>query len=184
MKSLSSRCLACLLPLAAVLSSAAVADAQVVQVTEQHKVFEAEVGTWDAQVTMFIPGVAEPMTSKGGEINESFAGGLWLISRFDMEFGGQEFKGRGQFGYDPVKKKYVGTWIDNMTSHLATLEGDYDASTKTMTMMMHSTGPDGEPMVAKTISKMNEDGTRTYTMFQKEDGDEWIKMMEVIYTKR
>ena len=163
MKSFSSRCLACLLPLAAVLSSTAVAEAQVAQVSSQHKVLEAEVGTWDAQVSMFIPGVAEPMTSKGVEVNESFGDGLWLISRFEMEIGGQEFIGRGQFGYDPVKKKYVGTWIDIMTPHLATLEGDYDASTKTMTMMMHSTGPDGQPMVAKSVSKMNEDGTRTYT---------------------
>ena len=51
------------------------------------------------------------------------AGGLWLISTFEGEFGGAKFEGRGQFGYDASKGKYVGTWIDSMSPNMSLLEG-------------------------------------------------------------
>ena len=76
---------------------------------------------------------AEPSVSKGTEVNEVLPGGLWLLSKFEGDFGGMKFSGRGQFGYDPVKKKYVGTWIDSTSTVLSVLEGEYDAKTKTMT---------------------------------------------------
>ena len=51
-------------------------------------------------------------------------GGLWVLSKFEGDFGGMKFEGRGQFGYDPIKKKYVGTWIDSMSPTLSVLEGN------------------------------------------------------------
>ena len=44
-----------------------------------------------------------------------------------------EFKGHGMEGYDNAKKKFVGTWIDNMGTGIMMSEGDYDPSSKTFT---------------------------------------------------
>jgi hypothetical protein len=34
----------------------------------------------------------------------------------------------GSTGFDPMKGKYVGTWIDSMSPTMMVLEGDFDAS--------------------------------------------------------
>jgi hypothetical protein len=41
------------------------------------------------------------------------------------------FKGMGIEDYDNVKKKFVGTWVDNMGTGIMMSEGDYDVATKT-----------------------------------------------------
>ena len=92
--------------------------------TDEHRILAQEEGTWDATIKSFAAGPdAEPMISKGTEVNTVMTGGLWVLSKFDGDFGGMKFEGRGQFGYDPVKKKYVGTWIDSLSPNLSVLEG-------------------------------------------------------------
>ena len=86
-----------------------------------------------------------PIESKGTEKNELLQGGMWLVSRFEGEMVGMPFTGVGTFGYDPIEKKYVGTWVDSMTPHLMIMKGDYDAATKTMT----STGEGRDARPAK-----------------------------------
>ena len=77
-----------------------------------------DVGTWDATLKIWPQPNAKPLESKAVEKNELLPGGQWLVSRFEGNFGGMKFVGVGTWGYDPVEKKYVGTWIDNMTPHL------------------------------------------------------------------
>jgi hypothetical protein len=42
--------------------------------------------------------------STGTLTSKMECGGLWLITDFRSEFGGQKFQGRGLDGYDPTKK--------------------------------------------------------------------------------
>jgi hypothetical protein len=67
-------------------------------------------GTWEA--TMNVMG----MDAKGTMVYKMELGGLWLTSNFEGEFGGMKFTGKGIDGYDPMKKKYVGTWVDSMST--------------------------------------------------------------------
>jgi hypothetical protein len=73
----------------------------------EHAVFEKDVGTWDAEIVIRMPG-APPQESKGVAVNRLVADRMWLVSDFKNETTG--FEGHGVFGYDPHKKKYVGTW--------------------------------------------------------------------------
>jgi Protein of unknown function (DUF1579) len=117
------RSLACL-SLAWVLASFALAQEPSKPLPE-HKILASDEGTWDATIRMYAGGPdAEPSVSKGSEVNEVLPGGLWVLSKFEGEFGGMKFHGRGQFGFDPVKKKYVGTWLDSMST-VRKPEGDY-----------------------------------------------------------
>ncbi len=150
----------------------------------EHQVLAEDVGTWDAEMTLWIPGLPDPVTSKGVEVNELLDGGMWVLSKFESELFGQKFVGRGQFGYDPISKKYVGTWIDTMSPHLSTMQGTYDAATKTLTMEVRSIGPDGKPMISKSVAKTISADKRTYETFEKREGDEWVKTMSVVYTRR
>ena len=84
-----------------------------------------DVGTWDATVEMFMAPGAPPEVSKGTEI-VTMMGGFWQLTEFKSEMMGQPFEGRGATGYDPAKKKYVGTWVDTMTPGYYTVEGTYE----------------------------------------------------------
>jgi hypothetical protein len=153
--------------------------------TAEHKVLASEEGTWDATVKSFDGGPnAEPSVSKGTEVNTLLPGGLWLVSKFEGDFGGLKFEGRGQFGYDPEKKKYIGTWIDSMFPTMSVLEGEYDAKTKTMTYVGEGTGPDGKTKsMQRMVTTTKEDGSRAFTLYMKVDKNE-MKVLEITYTKR
>ena len=154
--------------------------------TAEHKVVAADVGTWDCEMKIWMAGPdADPMVVKGTEVNEMF-GPYWLISKFKADMGGQNFEGRASLGYDPSKKKFVGTWFDTMNPFMSHMEGTYDKETKTMTMMTTGVGPDGKPSKGKNVSVSKEDGTRVFTMFSAMPGDDknFIKAMEIVYKKR
>ena len=152
----------------------------------EQKILAADEGTWDATIKMFAPGSSEPQVSKGTEVNEMMPGGMWLLSKFDGEFGGMKFHGRGQFSYDSAKKKYIGTWIDSMAPALAMLEGSYDAKTKTMTYTGDGVDPDGkQKYTQKMVTTTKDDGTRVFTLFMKYEGaPNEMKLMEITYTKK
>jgi hypothetical protein len=153
----------------------------------EHKILAADEGTWDASIKTYMgaPG-AEPSISKGSEVNEVMLGGLWVLSKFDGEFGGMKFQGRGQYGYDPIKKKYVGTWIDSMSTILSTLEGEYDAKTKTLTFVGDGYDPNLKAkFTQKMVTVAKDDGTRVFTLYMKYAGQPAeTKFMEITYTKR
>jgi Protein of unknown function (DUF1579) len=153
----------------------------------EHKILAADEGAWDATIRTYMRGPdAEPSVSKGSEVNEVLPGGLWVLSKFEGDFGGMKFLGRGQFGYDPVKKKYVGTWLDSTSTILSVLEGDYDAKTKTMTFVGDGYDPGQKvKFTQKMVTTTKDDGTRVFTLYMKYAGQPAeAKFMEITYTKR
>lgn len=153
----------------------------------EHKILAADEGVWDATIRTYLGGPdAEPSVSKGSEVNEVLPGGLWVLSKFEGDFGGMKFLGRGQFGYDPVKKKYVGTWLDSTSTILSVLEGEYDAKTKTMTFVGEGYDPDQKAkFTQKMVTTTKDDGSRIFTLSMKYAGQPAeVKFMEIAYTKR
>lgn len=156
--------------------------------TAEHKILAADAGTWDAVVKTYMGGPdAEPAVSRGTETNTVLTGGLWVVSEFKGDFGGLPFEGRGQFGYDPLKKKYVGTWVDSMSPSLGVLEGSYDEKTRTMTY--EGDGVDAASKMKyhqKMVTTTKGDGTRVFTLYMTMDatGGKEAKFMEITYTKK
>jgi hypothetical protein len=155
--------------------------------TPDHERLAKEVGSWDATVKSWMGGPgSEPSVSQGVEVVKLMPGGLWTKSEFDGKFGDSEFHGCGQTGYDTKKGKYVGTWVDTLSTEIMMMEGDYDAATRTMTMTSKGTQPSGKPYESKMTTKFEGDDTRVFTMSMKSDETkgEYVKMMEITYKKR
>jgi hypothetical protein len=156
--------------------------------TPEHERLAEDVGTWDATVKVSSPAPgAEPTESKGVEVVKLMPGGLWQLSEFHGKVGEMAFHGSGQTGYDSKKGKYIGTWVDSMSSEIAMMEGDYDSKTKTMTMTMKGTEPTtGKPYEARLTSIHKDKDTRVFTMSMKNEqsGGEYMKMMEITYVRR
>ena len=152
--------------------------------TAEHKILAAEEGTWDAVVKTYMGGPdAEPAVSKGTEVNTVMTGGLWVVSQFKGDFGGTPFEGRGQFGYDPLKKKYVGTWVDSMMTTFARSEGHYDAATLTLsfeTQAMH----EGSLRRYREVTETRADGSQLYRHLTAMPDGTQFEMIRIEYRRR
>lgn len=158
---------------------------QLPQVSDEHKLLHKDVGTWDATMKIFPQEGAEPIESKGTEKNELLQGGMWLVSRFSGEIFGMPFSGMGTVGYDPIDKKYVGTWVDSISPHLTVLKGEYDAAKKTMTSIAEGRDFEtGQVTQSKHITRFIDDNTRVFEIHAKEEGGKERKVLEIQYKRR
>jgi hypothetical protein len=126
----------------------------------EHELLKKMVGTWDT--TMTIPGLG---ASKGTCVYKMELGGLWLTSAVESDLGGHKFSGRGLDGYDAGKKKYVGVWVDSMSTAPMLMEGTYDAAKKTLTMSGDGPGPDGKATRFKAVTVMPDADTIDFKMY-------------------
>ncbi len=149
----------------------------------EHEILKHDVGTWDATVESFMPGDAQPMVSKGVETND-LVGGLWLVTDFKSDMMGQPFLGHGVSGWDPNKKRYVGTWVDTMSTGLGLSESTYDAATKTMTGTFEGPDPTGQVMKMKAVVVNKDPDTRVFTMSGPGPDGKDMTYMRITYVRR
>lgn len=155
------------------------------RITPEHELLKRDVGTWETEITVWPDPDAAPVTSKGLETSRLLPGGLWLETRFAGTMGDTPCVGVGTWGYDPVEKQYVGTWVDSMTPHIVSIRGTYDSKTETMSHVADGRDPaSGEKFERKSTLRYLDDGTRLLEAYSTTpDGQTW-KMMQVTYKLR
>jgi hypothetical protein len=101
-------------------------------ITKEHQWLHQFVGEWESTgKATAAPGEAA-MTCKG-KVTTRKVGGLWVVSEIDNEMMGTKVEAIQTFGYDPEKKKFVGTWVDSMLDHMWKYEGTVDEGGKKIT---------------------------------------------------
>ena len=152
---------------------------------DAHKKLEAFVGTFDTNVKMWMKPGAPPAESSGVSTNAWALDGRWVEQRFAGTFMGMPFSGIGYTGYDNIKKKYVGTWMDSMSTSMMVSTGKADASGKTYTF----TSTMDDPMTGKSapikekVTVVDEDHHSMEMWAPGPDG-KMYKMMEITYTRK
>ena len=99
----------------------------------EHDHLKRRLGQWEHTATMWPHPGAEPVVTHGQTVTELIMGGRFLLDRSTGEFFGQQFEGMGITGYDRIKKKYTGIWIDNMGTGIYSVEGEPDDSGNVVT---------------------------------------------------
>ena len=141
----------------------------------EHEWLKKMEGTWDT--TMKFMG----MESKGTAVYAMELGGLWLSSTFKGEVAGAKFEGKGYDTYDAGKKKFVGLWMDSMSTAPMHMEGTYDKDKKTLTMAGEGPGPDGKPAKHTAVSEYKDDDTVLFSMYM---GDGKDPMFTITYKRK
>lgn len=154
--------------------------------TKFHEHMKQLEGTWDttAEFVGEKPG-DPPMKSKGSGTDKLIAGGLFLITDYKGDMMGTEFIGHGIMGYDTLKKKYTGSWIDSMSTAIWTSEGTCDDAGKVFTAVME--GPDpvsGKPMKMKMISEITGKDSKKMTMFMDGPDGKEMQIGKIEYTRK
>jgi len=101
---------------------------------KEHAWFKQLVGRWTMEGEAMMGPDQPPMRSKGVE-TVSMLGDLWMVADGEAEMpGGQKGKMTMTLGYDPRKKRYVGTWVGSMMDLLFVYDGKMDAAKKVLTL--------------------------------------------------
>lgn len=100
-----------------------------------HKVLASLAGSWKADSKMWWNGPAMPATVAQGKSEASMIlGGRFLATSYSSTLMEAPFLGQGLLGYDNTKKKYVQTWVDNMSTAASIAEGYADTSGTVITL--------------------------------------------------
>jgi hypothetical protein len=152
---------------------------------DAHKRLSGMAGTFDASVKMWMKPGAPPVEGNGVSTNAWALGGRWIEERFDGTFMGMPFTGIGYTGYDNVKKKYVGTWMDNMTTAVMTSTGTADADGKSFTFTSAMDDPmTGKSSTVKEKVTVVDDDHHTLEMWGAAPDGKMFKMMEINYARK
>lgn len=152
--------------------------AQEVKPGPEHALFKEWEGQWDAAIKSMGG------ESKGSVTSKAMLGGLWYIEEFKADLGGMTFEGRGATSYDPAKKKYVGVWIDSMSTSPLISEGAYDKATKTLTMTGSMSMPDGSTMKVVQTTVFKDANTKTFSLKGALPDGNTIEMIGITYTRK
>ena len=152
---------------------------------EAHKKLEAVVGTFDAKVKTWMDPSKPPEESTGTSENTWVLGNRYIQMKYQGTMMGQPFTGMGYQGYDNVTKKYVGTWMDTMSTGIMMTTGHADQSGKTMTM----TGSAADPVSGKMMKltekiTVKDNDHHSFEMWAPGPDGKPVKMMEIEYTRK
>ena len=160
-------------------------EAPTVRPGKEHALLAKFVGTWECTTHFRLAPDQPAVTTTGIETHRLGCGGFWLISDYKGEFLGQQFEGHGTLGYDQKKGKYVGAWIDSMTSSLSLSEGTYDEKTRTFTFENTTTDPQtGEKLVYKSKQVIKDDDHHVMSMYIPGTDGKAFESLRIEYSRK
>ena len=148
--------------------------------SDRSKVFEKDLGTWDAEIEVRPQPGAAVQRSTGVSVNR-LIGNRWLVADFKNDTTG--FEGHGIYGWDAQKQRYVGTWVDPMRSTMVVAEGSWDPDSRTMTYWGEIV-MNGNPIRWREVTHTVDAETQTFRSFMPLPGGGEFEMMTVTYKRR
>ena len=106
---------------------------------KEHEWLQKLVGEWSFEGEC-VMGPDQPPAKSTGSWSVRSLGGLWMIGEGTGDCpDGSTMNSIITLGYDPQKRRFVGTFVASMMSHLWPYDGTLDASGKVLTL--DSEGP-------------------------------------------
>lgn len=152
---------------------------------KEHEWLKQFAGEWETDAVLYMEPGKPPVRAKGSD-SSRMLGGFWLVSDGKAEMMGMPFTSVFTLGYDPQKKKYVGTWVDSMTSYLWKYEGTVDTAGKVLTLDTEGPCPTAPGKVSKfkdVLELKNKDHRTFSSSMQGEDG-KWTTMVTVDFHRK
>lgn len=151
---------------------------------EAHRWLEQLLGDWEVRTSE--PGNEGGASGPWTEHVRSLQG-LWIVCEGQGTMPGGSF---GQtlmtLGYNPETKRYLGTWVGSMMTHMWVYDGELDPGGKSLSL--YCEGPDfespGKTARYRDVITLIDQSRRLLTaQVQTSDGS-WKDMMAAEYTRR
>lgn len=156
------------------------------QPQKEHRWLEKLVGEWTIETEAPVEPGKPPEKFTGTESVRSL-GGFWTLSEGKGEMpGGGTATSLMTLGYDPHKKRFVGTFIASMMTYLWVYEGALDAEERALTL--DAEGPDmsGEGKMARyqDVIEFKSDDHRVLTSRMLRDDGTWQEVVVAHYRRK
>ena len=153
---------------------------------KEHKWLEQLVGEWTYESEGIMGPDQPPVKSTGSATNRSI-GGLWVeCENTGAMPGGGPTTMIITIGYDPTKKRFVGTFIGSMMTTLWLYEGQLDAAEKVLTLDADGpsfTDPNKTAKYKDSIEIVSPDHHILSSQFRADDGT-WYRFMTSHYRRK
>jgi hypothetical protein len=153
---------------------------------KQHQWLQKLVGEWTTE-SECPAGPDKPAQKLIGSESVRSLGPVWVVcdGKGEMPGGGPAIM-MMTLGYDPLKKRFVGTWIGSMMTYLWIYDGDLDASEKVLTLS--ADGPDftteGKMAKYRDVIEFKGDDHRTLTSHCLGTDGKWKQFMVAHYRRK
>jgi hypothetical protein len=143
---------------------------------KEHQWLKHLEGEWETEAEMVMEPGKPPVKSKGTESVRSL-GAFWAVSEIKGDCMGVPFTGVMTVGYDPQKKKYVGTWVCSMCDLLWKYEGKVEGKVLTLDTEGPNLANPGKTCKMRDVIEIKDKDTKVFTsQMQTEDG-KWVTFM-------
>jgi Protein of unknown function (DUF1579) len=158
---------------------------------KEHRWLQRLVGEWMYETEAACEPGKPPQKATGSESVRSL-GDLWVLceGRGEMPGGGMATT-LMTLGYDARKKRFVGTWVGSMMTHLWVYDGSLDPAENVLTLNAEgpSFTPEGEIAEGKMakyrdVIEWKSDDHRVLTSHLLGDDGTWNQFMTVHYRRQ
>lgn len=155
------------------------------QATEEHRWLGQLVGDWVYETTA-VMGPDEPRATFKGSDQVRAIGDFWIVAEGVGEMpGGGTARMMMTLGYDPRRKRFVGTFIHAAMSFLWPYDGQLDAARRVLTL--DSEGPamhdPSKTARYRDVITLIDDGERTFSSMVQGDDGQWTEFMSTRYRR-
>ncbi|KAB2842169.1 DUF1579 domain-containing protein [bacterium] len=148
-----------------------------------HEVLKSFEGEWTVTSKSWMKPGDKPQQSTGTSSFSWVLGGRFLKQDFKGNWGGEDFTGLGYVGFDNVKKEYVSTWMDSMSTGIGQAKGQYDAATKTITDQGSFSCPIKGTVDFRSEWKILDKDKFSFSMYMPDPNGKEFRSMEMLYKR-
>lgn len=154
--------------------------------TREHKWLQKFVGDWRYEMEASMEPGKPPEKMTGTETIRAF-GEIWVQGTGTSQMlDGSPAETQITLGYDPLKKRIVGTWLGTMMAHLWVYDGELSADERTLTL--NSEGPsmteEGKRANYRDVFEFKNDDLRTLTAHVQGADGQWTQFMTMDYHRQ
>ena len=145
---------------------------------EGHRWLKQFVGKWETNSEASLEPDQPPLKCEG-TMATRMLGEFWVVSEIEGDMMGTTVTAIQTIGYNPARKKYVGTWIDSMMNHMWQYEGTVDKSGKKLTLEAEGPNYEAEGKLTKyrdVYEFKSADHILATSLMLTEDG-KWVTFM-------
>lgn len=155
---------------------------------EMHQRLAKSEGAWVGKSRMWLaPGAPEPLAGECTLTNTVLMDGRYAQGEMDGEMPGMgPFRGLGIVGFDNVTQKFVGSWIDNMSTGIMNGVGEPSKDGKTLSWTFTYNCPIRRaPAVMRQVETYPDADTMIFEMWATDpkSGQEY-KCMRIDFTRK
>lgn len=172
----------------AALCAATVSSAQLPEMpkpTKEHDFLKQFTGEWKVVAECAPEPGKDPVKCEGTE-SAKMLGGFFLVSESESDMMGMAVKSVLTIGFDPEKKKYVGTFLCSMDGTLWNYVGSVDETGKKLTLETEGPIPftPGKRAKFREALELKDKDHKEFTSQMQGDDGKWTEIVKMTYTRK